>query len=176
MVRWSRIRDSSNTTRITVRKRIANALECVFILSFHHLLVSILSWYLACLHTQYSTAQFKMITKACSNYTIQHVSENTCNIGHMCTKDQCCEYACQVHVCTYDMCMKNFAVKNQRITPEIFKFELTKHGPLSVAIMLGSSNWANRVFNCWIVTLVMDKCIGKASIHLDPVSIITRNI
>ena len=118
-----------------------------------------------------------MITKVCSNYTIQHISENTCNIGHMCTKHQCCEYAWQVHMCTYDPCMKNFAVKRQRTTQEIFKkFILTKHGLLSVTITSGSLNWANRVFNCWIVTFVMDKCIGKASIHLDPVSIITRNI
>ena len=79
-------------------------------------------------------------------------------------------------MCTHCTCMKNFVVKCKCTTQEIFKFELTKYGPLFVAIMLGSSNWANSVFNYWMMTLVMDKCIRKASIHLGPASIITRNI
>ena len=34
----------------------------------------------------------KLITCACKNYTTQNLSENSHDIGRVCTKDQLCEY------------------------------------------------------------------------------------
>ena len=43
-----------------------------------------------------------LTTHACCNYTTRHVSENTRDIGCVCTKDRWHEHACQVHTCTHE--------------------------------------------------------------------------